>query len=120
MTKSSRSSLRGLWAGALGSAAVLFAPQVFANCYEVYGPDHQLLYRSMRSPVDLSKQLHQTVPLVKSGATMVFTASGQGCEIEFNRLQPAVVELEGGGFKTIKPIDKAVDKAVSRPARVRG
>ena len=35
-----------------------------AACYQVYGADQQLVYRSTVPPVDMAPQLHQTVPQV--------------------------------------------------------
>lgn len=93
--------------GGLLAAGVLCAlpmSQAQASCYELYSAKNELIYRSMRSPVDLSRPLHQTVPKVAPNARLVFTPNNQGCEIEFNTLQPqAVVEIEGNGFRTVSP-----------------
>lgn len=89
---------------ALAAGALLVAQPVWANCYEVYGSNQQLLYRSMRAPVDLSRNLHETVPRLAPGARLVFSPNVQGCEIEYNKLdKPAVVEIQGEGFRTLKP-----------------
>ncbi|MDR2336263.1 MAG: hypothetical protein LBE61_22585 [Burkholderiaceae bacterium] len=102
MTKSSILRRGGFLA--LAAVGVLATAQVQAACYELYGSNQQLIYRSSRSPVDLSKPLHQTVPRLAPGARLVFTPSNQGCEIEYNRLEPqAIVEIEGDGFRTVSP-----------------
>ncbi|QIL79349.1 hypothetical protein G7047_05085 [Diaphorobacter sp. HDW4A] len=102
MTKSSISRAGGLFAAAL--LCVLSTSQAQAACYELYSAKSELLYRSTQSPVDLSRPLHQTVPAVAPGAKLVFTPNSQGCEIDFNKLQPqAIVEIEGDGFRTMSP-----------------
>ena len=104
MTTSSISRAAGLLvAGLLGALA---ASSAQAACYELYSSKNELVYRSMRSPVDLSQPLHQTVPKFAPGAKLIFTPSSQGCEIELNKLQPqsqAIVEIEGDGFRTMSP-----------------
>ncbi|WP_353236436.1 hypothetical protein [Diaphorobacter ruginosibacter] len=102
MSKSSISRRGGIWAAAV--LCTLAASQAQAMCYELYSSSRQLLFRSMRTPVDLSKPLHQTVPRLAPGATLVFSPNSQGCEIEFNRLEPqAVIEIEGDGFRSVVP-----------------
>ncbi|QIL69078.1 hypothetical protein G7048_00915 [Diaphorobacter sp. HDW4B] len=104
MTKSSISRAGGLLvAGVLGALAASHAQ---AACYELYSSKNELVYRSTRSPVDLSRPLHQTVPTFAPGTKMVFTPNSQGCEIEINKVQPptqAIVEIEGAGFRTMSP-----------------
>ncbi|QNP49250.1 hypothetical protein [Diaphorobacter aerolatus] len=102
MSKSSTSRRAGMLA--TGALCALLASQAQAACYELYSSKNDLVYRSVRSPVDLSLPLHQTVPKLVPGARLVFTPISQGCEIEFNKLQPqAVVEIEGDGFRTVSP-----------------
>lgn len=60
-----------------------------AACYIVYGPDRQVVYRAQTPPVDMSRQLHETLPLVVPGGAMVFTLDSGACEQEFNRLPAA-------------------------------
>lgn len=67
-------------------AGVLFSQGAQAACYVVYGPAQQVIYRSTQSPVDLSYQLHDTVPTVVPGGTLVFTPDNYGCEFEVNQL----------------------------------
>jgi len=68
-----------------------------AACYQVYGADQQLVYRSTVPPVDMAPQLHQTVPQVVPGGTMVFTLDNSGCELEINRL-PTAASAAGSGY----------------------
>lgn len=47
-----------------------------ATCYTVYGRSNEVLYFAATPPVDMSYQLHQTLPRVFPGATMVFGDGG--------------------------------------------
>ena len=67
-------------------ACALFSQGALAACYVVYGPAKQVIYRSTQSPVDLSYQLHQTVPGVVPGGTLVFTPDNTNCGYEVNQL----------------------------------
>lgn len=60
-----------------------------AACYVVYSPDKQIIYRDVEPPVDLSYQLHQTVPQVVPGGTLVFTPDDDGCQFKINKLPVA-------------------------------
>lgn len=64
----------------------VFSPAASAACYRVYGPAQQVVYRSTQPPVDLSHPLHQTVPVLAPGATLVFSPDNHGCEVEVNLL----------------------------------
>lgn len=74
---------------AVSSAVVLaglFAQGVWAACYVVYGPDKQVVYRAQVPPVDMSRQVHETLPQVAPGGTMVFSLDSTGCELTVNKL----------------------------------
>lgn len=73
-----------LFAAAL--MAGLVSQSASAACYVVYGPAQQVLYRATQPPVDLSRPLHETVPAVVPGGTLVFALDNYGCEFEINRL----------------------------------
>ena len=72
----------------LRAAAVLAtcaaAQMASAACYYVYSPSNELIYRSNRTPVDLTYQLHNTLPSVYPGARMVFTLDEFNCATEVN------------------------------------
>ncbi|NMM77493.1 hypothetical protein B2J86_08545 [Acidovorax sp. SRB_14] len=70
-----------LWLG-------LAAPAAHAACYLVYGPGQQLVYRAPEPPVDLSRPLHETLPAVAPGGTLVFSLDSHGCEREIRQLPP--------------------------------
>jgi hypothetical protein len=53
--------------------AGLFAQGSWAACYIVYGADKQIIYRSQLPPVDMSRPLHETVPRIAPGGTLVFS-----------------------------------------------
>lgn len=87
-------------AAAIGLAA-LFAQSAMASCYIVYGPKQDVVYRSPLPPVDMSRQIHETLPQLAPGLTLVFSPSDTGCEVTVNKL----------------PVAGASSRASVRPAR---
>lgn len=73
-------ALATVFAGLLAPAAS------WAECYVVYGPDRQVVYRNQEPPVDMSRPLHETLPKVAPGGTMVFSLDNFGCELPVNKL----------------------------------
>ena len=65
-------AIRFATASAAAMIAGLFAPGAWATCYVIYGADQQVIYRSQTPPVDLSRNLHETLPQVAPGGTLVF------------------------------------------------
>ncbi|MBV8248928.1 MAG: hypothetical protein JO200_10815 [Comamonas sp.] len=65
-------------------SACALAQAASAACYFVYAPSNELIYRSNRSPVDLSLPLHMTVPRLSPGATMYFSLDEFNCATEVN------------------------------------
>ena len=62
------------------AAALLAAAGAQAACYTVLGPKGEILSESPNPPVDMSYQLHQTVPQrYGPGATMVFGIADGNC-----------------------------------------
>ena len=82
-------AIRFATASAAAMIAGLFAPGAWATCYVIYGADQQVIYRSQTPPVDLSRNLHETVPLVAPGGTLVFSLDSNGCELEIHNLPRA-------------------------------
>ena len=82
--------------------AALLSPSAFAACYVVYGPDQQVIYRASEPPVDLSRHLHETLPLIAPGSHMVFSPDGTGCEVPLNKLPQA--GAMGSGAVTATPV----------------
>ena len=66
-----------------------WASGALAACYVVYGADQQVVYRGQTPPVDMSRNLHETLPAIAPGGRMVFSLDSDGCEPEIHRLQPA-------------------------------
>ena len=60
-----------------------------AACYTVYGAKNDVVYRSVVSPVDLSKPLHQTQGQLPKGSRLVFTPNNDVCVTEVNELPGA-------------------------------
>lgn len=67
-------------------AALALGQAANAACYLVYAPDNTVVYRSLQPPVDLSKQLHATMPQAAPGGRLVFALDPIGCEFEMDKL----------------------------------
>ncbi len=80
---------------ALACAGTFFSTAASASCYVVYSASQQVLYRSTEPPVNLSYQLHQTVPVLAGGATLVFSPDNYGCDFEVNLLPQRSITLTG-------------------------
>ncbi|UCV01039.1 hypothetical protein [Acidovorax radicis] len=76
--------------------AALFSQSAAASCYVVYGPDKTVVYRSYEPPVDMSRQIHETLPVVAPGSTLVFTPDDHGCRFSMNKLPLTTVSAPGG------------------------
>ena len=76
--------------------AALFSQSAAAACYLVYGPDKSTVYRAAEPPVDMSRPIHETLPLVAPGSTLVFSPDHFGCEITINKLPQASAPVPGG------------------------
>lgn len=61
----------------LGFASV----NTFAACYTVYDRANHVVYNSQTPPVDMSRPLHETVPVAFPGGSMVFHSSSMDCPI---------------------------------------
>lgn len=77
--------------------AALFSQSAAASCYVVYGPDKDIVYRAPEPPIDMSRQIHETLPLVAPGSTLVFSPDNHGCDIAINRLPLASAQRGMGG-----------------------
>lgn len=65
----------------------LSAPGAWAACYVIHDANQQVIYRSQTPPVDMSRNLHETLPKVAPGGTLVFSLDSNGCELELNLLR---------------------------------
>ncbi|MFN4120083.1 hypothetical protein [Acidovorax sp.] len=77
--------------------AAFFSQSATASCYVVYGPDKDIVYRAPEPPIDMSRQIHETLPLVAPGSTLVFSPDNHGCELTINRLPLASAPRATGG-----------------------
>ena len=59
--------MRSIRLAAAALLAGLCSQGALAACYVVYSADKQVIYRSQVPPVDLSRQLHETLPRVAPG-----------------------------------------------------
>lgn len=57
-----------------------------ATCYVIYDSAQNVVYRSVRPPIDLSLTLHLAVPKVVPGGALVFTPDNKDCEFEVDQL----------------------------------
>ena len=71
---------------AVALVATLFSQSAAASCYLVYGPDKDLVYRAPEPPIDMSRQMHETLPLVAPGSMLVFSPDNHGCDLTINKL----------------------------------
>lgn len=76
--------------------AAFFSQSAAAACYVVYGPDQDIVYRAPEPPVDMSYQIHQTLPLVAPGATLVFSPDNHNCDLPINKLPLASAQGAAG------------------------
>lgn len=60
-------------------AASMVPTTASANCYFIYGPKNQLLYRSTISPVDLSRPISEGLRGRFSGGHLVMIPDETGC-----------------------------------------
>jgi hypothetical protein len=78
--------------------AAFFSQSAAAACYVVYGPDQDIVYRAPEPPVDMSYQIHQILPLVAPGATLVFSPDNHNCDLPINKLPLASAQGAAGSI----------------------
>ena len=64
---------------ALGGMLVLLLNSPAQACYTVYNPANQVVYHAATAPVNMSYQLHQTMPGFYPGGHLVFSISDTDC-----------------------------------------
>lgn len=67
-------------------------------CYTVYDSNNTMVYNSQTPPVDMRRQLHETVPIRFPGSTMIF-----GPETDCASNLPARVSIRAGYEQTLAP-----------------
>ena len=67
-------------------------------CYTVYDRNNNMVYNSLTPPVDMRRQLHETVPVRFPGSTMIF-GSGTDCPSNL----PVLVSIGTGYGQTVAP-----------------
>ena len=86
-------------------ATLILAASAQAACYTVMGPKGEVLSESATPPVDMSYQLHQTVPYAYGqGATMVFGIADARCGDDLDpyydlKIAPVVYEAPATGAR---------------------
>jgi hypothetical protein len=81
---------------AIALVAAFASQSAAAACYLVYAPNQEIVYRASTPPVDMSREIHETLPQVAPGGTLVFTLGDQGCELVINKLPLASTSVRGG------------------------
>ena len=84
------------FAAAAVLAAAFFSQSAAASCYVVYGPDKDIVYRAPEPPVNMAYQIHETLPQVAPGATLVFTPDNYNCDLPINKLPLASAQGAAG------------------------
>jgi len=75
--------------------AVCAAPQAMA-CYTVYNPANQIVYSGVSTPVDMSYQIHEKLPLAFPSGHMVFN-NNQDCQsVDLRKTAPVLTNVAGG------------------------
>ena len=84
---------------------LLLAAGAQAACYTVMGPRGEILSESSTPPVDMSYQLHQTVPYKYGrGATLVFGLADANCgpAVDAYYDVPTQVAYRDGGRSSVR------------------
>ena len=84
---------------AVALVAAFASQSAAAACYLVYAPNQEIVYRASTPPVDMSREIHETLPQVAPGGTLVFSLDDQGCELSINKLPLASASVRGGGMR---------------------
>lgn len=93
--------------------ACLFNAGAWASCYTVFGPKGEVLSESSNPPVDMSFQLHQTVPeRFGPGAVMVFGIADGNCGTKIDRYDNLHWGQPGQADQVLVPVS-----ASTRPPR---
>ena len=81
--------------------ALLFSNPALA-CYTVYNPANQVVYHAATAPVNMSFQLHQTMPGFYPGGHLVFSISDTNCpKVNLTRSNVAGVAYAAGPGQTM-------------------
>ena len=92
-------------------ATLLLAAGAQAACYTVMGPKGNITAQTSTPPVDMSYQLHQTVPYrYGQGATMVFGIADANCGPDadpYYDLKPTQVVYREGRAQRVRPGQRA-------------
>lgn len=80
--------MRAFRHAATALAAGLVSQAAMAACYVVHGPapEQEVVYRAVEPPVDMSRPLHETLPQVAPGGSLVFSLDHYGCDRPVNKL----------------------------------
>ena len=71
-------------------------------CYTVYNRANQVVYHAMQAPVNMSYQLHQTIPGFYPGGHLVFSISDTDCpKVNLTRSNATGVAYAAGPGQTM-------------------
>lgn len=81
----------------LGAALSLLLAGPALACYTVYNRANQVVYHAVQAPVNMSYQLHQTLPAFYPGGHMVFSIIDNDCpQVNLTRISTAGVAYAAG------------------------
>ena len=87
---------------ALGGMLVLLLNSPAQACYTVYNPANQVVYHAATAPVNMSYQLHQTMPGFYPGGHLVFSISDTDCpKVNLTRSNATDVAYAAGPGQTM-------------------
>jgi hypothetical protein len=88
-------------------------PQAMA-CYTVYDGTNRIVYNAQTPPVDMSYQIHQTLPRVFPGFSHMVFGNEPDCPLEDARLRAAVVPVAATTYR-VYTVTTAPQAGTMRP-----
>ena len=86
----------------LGAVLALLLSSPALACYTVYNPANQVVYHAATAPVNMSYQLHQTMPGFYPGGHLVFSISDTDCpKVNLTRSNATGVAYAAGPGQTM-------------------
>lgn len=75
--------------------ALCVGPQAIA-CFTVYNPANQVVYSGRDTPIDLSYQIHERLPLEFPNGHLVFTNDRDCQSVDLRKTSPLLTNVAGG------------------------
>ncbi|MDP1742621.1 MAG: hypothetical protein Q8M51_03210 [Polaromonas sp.] len=98
---------------ASGAVLALLLGSPALACYTVYNRANQVVYHAAAAPVNMSYQLHETLPAFYPGGHLVFSITDNDCpQVNTTRVNTGGVAYVAGSGETV------MQSPGSRPYRV--